>query len=360
MGELLRVRVFVTAPYDTAPGQRFRIEQWEPHLRAEGIRIDYAPFLDAAQAQVLQQPGRVAAKARLLLASFLRRLRETPSPSACDLVYLFRESAPLGPALIERILVSRRLPYVFDFDDSVWMRYVSPTNSYFSLLRFPGKTATTCRLARAVMAGNSFLASYAGRYNGRVTVVPTTIDTDHYRPLPVRNDPSPVIGWTGSHSTARYLEIVRPALERLRRRVAFRVVVVGGEGFRAEGVEVEHRPWRAATEIEDLSDFQVGLMPLVDTEWERGKCGLKALQYMALGLPAVVSPVGVNRELIENRTSGRFAQSAEEWEQILHELLTDPDLRARMGRAARARVETGFAARVHAPRVAGLLREAAR
>src|SRR5262249_36202260 len=162
----------------------------------------------------------VVRKTATLLGSLVRRLRVALGVTGYDVLYVFRESALLGPALVERILAARRVPYVFDFDDAVWIRYVSPANSYYSFLRFPRQTATVCRRARQVMAGSSFLAAYARRYNERVTVVPTTIDTEVYRPLPVRTEGLPVVGWTGSHSTARYLEIIRPALERLRQRTA--------------------------------------------------------------------------------------------------------------------------------------------
>lgn len=356
----LRVLALVPSPPDISPGQRYRIEQWERHLGREGIRIDYAPFLAPAEASLLQQPGRVGTKASVLLAAFRRRLRLVRGVTGYDVAYVFRESAHIGPAIVERILSARRIPYVFDFDDAVWIRYISPANSYYSFLRFPGKTATSCRRAAGVMAGNPFLADYAARYNGRVTVVPTTIDTDTYRPPPRATNHEPVIGWTGTHSTIRYLEIIRPALERLRERLPFRMVLVGAEGFTPKGVDVEYRPWRSATEVRDLSDFDVGVMPLADGEWERGKCGFKALQYMALGVPPVVSPVGVNREIVADGVNGRHALSAEEWEEALHLLLTKPELRARLGAAARARVEDSFSARIHAPRVARVLREALR
>jgi glycosyltransferase involved in cell wall biosynthesis len=237
---------------------------------------------------------------------------------------------------------------------------VSPANPLFSWLRFPGKTAVLCRLARQVLAGNAFLASYARRFNPRVSVVPTTIDTDRYSPSLRRPGSVPVIGWTGSYSTARYLEALRPVLQRLGRRHEFRVVVVGAPGLAADGVEVEARPWRSASEVSDLADIDIGVMPLDDTEWERGKCGLKALQYMALGIPAVASPVGVNVEIVRDGENGLLAASDEEWERALERLLADAGLRRRLGDAGRATVESGYSARVHAPRVAAVFRDALR
>ena len=356
----MRVLAWVPQEVDTSPGQRYRIEQWDPSLREEGIEITYSPSTPARVTALLQQSGAVRPKAWGLTQAFSRRLREAWEASAFDLVYIFREGALFGPALAERLLSWNGIPFVFDFDDAVWVRYVSPANSYFSYLRFPGKTATLCRLARHVIAGNSYLRDYATRYNEHVSIVPSTIDTLKYEPISPRASTRPVIGWTGSYSTVQYLRLIRPALVRLRARRDFRVVVVGGTGFEIDGVEVEHRPWRSATEVQDLSDFNVGIMPLADTEWERGKCGLKALQYMALGIPPVVSPVGVNREIVDHGQNGFLASTEDDWVETLDRLLADGDLRLRVGRAARATVETRFSARVQAPRVAQILRSVVR
>lgn len=354
----MRVLAWVPQARDTSPGQRFRLEQWEPHLDREGIEISWAPFSDAALVSVLQRRGAVVPKALHVLRALARRLREAFRAREYDLVYVFRETALFGPAIAERVLRWAGVPYVVDFDDAIWVRYVSPSNSYFSYLRFPGKTRTLVRGARRVMAGNPYLRDWALRYNANVDIVPTTIDTDVYRPLPPRRNPVPVIGWTGSFSTEQYLDVVKPALVRLRQRHAFKLVVVGGGAFQAPGVEVEHRPWRSATEVADLADFDIGLMPLPDAEWERGKCGLKALQYMALGVPPVVSPVGVNAEIVRDGRDGLLARGAGEWEVALEGLLVDPDRREELGRSGRQRVEASFSAAVHGPRVAHVFKQA--
>jgi glycosyltransferase involved in cell wall biosynthesis len=355
----VRVLAWVPQPLDISPGQRFRIEQWDSHLRKRGIDITYSPFVSRELTALLALRGQIARKTLGVLRALARRVAESRTVAQYDVLYIFREGALAGPALAERLALRSGVPMVFDFDDAVWIRYVSPSNSYLSYMRCPGKTATLLRLARHVLAGNDYLREYAQRFNLSVSLVPTTIDTERYVPPGDRPTQRPVIGWTGSFSTVQYLQVVRPALERLRRAHDFRLVVVGGAGFHAEGLEVEHRAWRSATEVQDLSDFDIGIMPLPDTEWERGKCGLKALQYMALGIPAVASPVGVNSEIIGHEANGLLASSLEEWETALGRLLTDTALRRRLGRSGRATVEARYAASVHAPRVAAILEKAA-
>jgi glycosyltransferase involved in cell wall biosynthesis len=353
----VRVAVWTPESKGVTPGQRFRIEQWEALLRSQGFQIAYHPFLDPFTAALLKTPGRPLTKAVRLLQQLMRRVRLAAESIDCDVVYVFRETALLGPAIAERMLARRHIPYVYDFDDSVWIRYRSPANSFWSYLRCPGKTATSCRLAAHVLAGNETLAAYARVHNGLVSVVPTTIDTDLYRPATASLSGKMVIGWSGSYSTGAYLEFVRPVLKRLAERFAFRVVTIGAREFHLEGIEVDVRPWHAASEVADINQFDIGIMPLPDALWERGKCGLKALQYMALSVPAVASPVGVNREIIAHGVNGLLAGTQDEWEAALGRLLADTALRRRLGEAGRATVERSYSARVHAPRVASLLRE---
>ncbi len=356
----MKVLSWVPAPVDTSPGQRFRIEEWYPYLRDEGIDIEFVPFADEQLSALLKRPGHTFRKAAGVSNALVRRLRHATSVRA-DLVHIFREDALLGPALPMRILTARGIPFVYDFDDAVWLDYRSPTNPLFSHLRCSRKTAVYCRLARQVLAGNDTLRAYAEAAGGTVSIVPTTIETRTYVvPTRVSANTVPVIGWTGSHSTEPYLEQLRPVFEQLGRTHAFRLVVIGGARFQLSGVQVEHRTWCSATEVADLSDIDVGVMPLPDADWERGKCGLKALQYMALAIAPIVSPVGVNSSIVEHGVTGLVARSPEDWRHALERLMTDADLRHRLGRAARQRVEREYSATVHGPRVARLLREAAR
>jgi glycosyltransferase involved in cell wall biosynthesis/uncharacterized protein YbaR (Trm112 family) len=348
----LRVLALVPSVYDTSPGQRFRMEQWEPLLRQRGIEITYEPFESEDLHATVYQPGQISQKLRLVSQALRRRSSLLRYVKNYDVVYIFREAALLGPPVFERLIYQSGVPIVFDFDDAIFVSYKSPSNGYLSYLKFAGKTKTNCRLAAHVMVGNPYLADYARQVNDNVTIIPTTIDTDEYKLLPDKKRSGPiVIGWTGSFSTVQHLDTVRGALKKLAERESFRLRVIGTPSYQVEGIDVKASKWNAETELEDLSEIDIGIMPLPDDNWSKGKCGLKALQFMALGIPTVCSPVGVNTDIIQDNENGLIASSEDEWVERLSMLLRSPELRERLGRAGRQTVERRYSATAQAPRV---------
>jgi glycosyltransferase involved in cell wall biosynthesis len=345
--------------YDTAPGQRFRIEQWEPLLRRSGVEITYAPFENEDLHGVLYQTGNMGRKLAHVARGFARRLSLINSVRRFDAVYIFREAALLGPAVFERLIKRARVPVVFDFDDAIFVSYRSPSNGYLSYLKFAGKAKTICRLASHVMVGNPYLADYARQFNPRVTMIPTTIDTEKYSVRRDKQSEVPVIGWTGSFSTVQHLDTLRGVFQKLAQREHFRLRVIGTPEYRLEGVEVEAMPWRSETELEDLRPADIGVMPLPNDGWSKGKCGLKALQFMALGIPTMCSPVGVNTDIIQDGENGFIADTEEEWVDKLGRLLRSAGLREQLGLAGRATVEQKYSAIAQAPRVYEVLKSVA-
>jgi glycosyltransferase involved in cell wall biosynthesis len=356
----MHVLVLAPALYDTSPGQRFRIEQWARHLEKAGLRFTHLPFEDQALHDVLYQKGRQIRKAYLLLKALARRFALLPRVRKFDLVYVSREATLLGPAFIERLVAFLKVPLVFDFDDAIWVPYRSPANKWFSYLKCFGKTATLCRISRHVLAGNPYLAEYARQYNRHVSVIPTTIDPEVYSVRPA-DDPTqtgPItIGWTGSYSTVQHLDTLRPALLQLRRRCPFRLLVIGTPSYTLDGVDVVARPWQASSEVADLHQFDIGLMPLPDDNWSRGKCGLKMLQCMGVGVPVVASPVGVNRDMVQDGVNGFLAATEEEWVTKLDRLIHDARLRRDMGLMGRQTVEQHYAAGTWAERVRNIFEQ---
>jgi len=356
----MRVLALVPSVFDTSPGQRFRIEQWDPALRESGVEIVYAPFECEELHSIISLRGRVGSKLRLVIKAVANRVSALIGVGDFDAIYVFREAAIFGPAVFEYWIKFSGVPMIFDFDDAVFIPYVSPSNGHLSRLKFPGKTRAICRLSSHVMAGNRYLAEYARRVNSNVTIIPTTIDTDKYLLESSKPEsPAPVIGWSGSFSTVQHLDILRAPLRRLAAREKFRLRIVGVPDYRLDGVDVESIPWRSRTEVEDLRVIDIGMMPLPDDDWTRGKCGLKALQYMALGIPTICSPVGVNSDIIQDGVNGFLASTEDEWIEKLTTLLHSAELRRRLGLAGRLTVEAKYSARSQVPRVVEVFKSVA-
>jgi glycosyltransferase involved in cell wall biosynthesis len=350
-----RLLVLTPAPTSSA-STRFRLEQFFPALRARGIEPVLRPFLDEDGFRVLYRSGHVATKLRAAASALVGRIGDLARATRADGILLHREAALIGPPLLEWLMAMKR-PLIFDLDDAVWVPYRSPTYGALlsRLLKMPGKTLRTLALARTVIAGNRFIAEFASRFNRSVTVIPTVVDTEVFRPADKRND-VPVLGWIGTPSAAQYLQAIVPALQSLARTRRFRVRVVGG-AIDAPGVEVEQREWRLENEVGDFRSLDVGLYPLVEDDWSRGKSGFKAVQYMAAGVPMVASPVGVTSEMIDDGRNGLLAHTTSEWEAQLARLLDDAPLRARLAAEGRKDAVESWSLAVHAPRFAELVAE---
>lgn len=357
-------RVVFATPYPTgtAPSQRFRFEHYLGTLRERGMHCEVLPFWDRAAWRVLYRPRAGWARAAGVVRGLWRRLRALGRLRRAGVVFVHREMMPLGPPVLEW-LVARlwRRPFVYDFDDAIWLPEASG-GRLARALRGPSRVERVCRWATVVSCGNAFLADYARRYNARVVINPTVVDTvgRHNRVKRHGNAAVPVVGWTGTHSTLGYLDALVDAVRAARAHTPLRFVVIADRPPALALDGVEFVPWRPETEIDDLLGLDVGVMPLPDTTWARGKCAFKAIQYMALGIPVVTSDVGMAGEVVEHGTTGYVCRTAQEWTDALVELVTRPETRALMGEAGRRRVEERYSVTSAAERFAETIASAAR
>lgn len=325
-----------------SPSQRYRLEQFFPWLREHGWDIVHENLLDERDDRLFYEPGHFFGKSRILFRSFFRRLAQVRGIRPDDIVIVHREAFMTRGIFFERAIRRRTRSMVMDFDDAIWHMDVSEGNRRLRWLKDPSKTGRIIALCDHVIAGNAYLADYAKRYNPAVEVIPTTIDTLRYVPSHApRSDGAVVIGWTGSHTSMAHLVQALPLLYRLQARFGAGVVfrVISDRPLEAPGLSLENIPWSSATETEDLAAIDIGIMPLPDDEWSRGKCGFKGLQYMGMGKAVVLSAVGVNKVIVRHGENGMLASTEEEWEEHLCHLVQDAELRRRIGAAARRSVE---------------------
>lgn len=350
----MRVLALVTLP-TLGAGNRLRIEQYGGPLREFGIELIVSSFFDDAAYRVLYRHGHMTLKIFAGLRGIGRRLRDLARLRRFDLVVIYRESAPMGPPIFERILGLLGIPFVFDFDDAIFLGPIHPANRRWARFRDPSRVAQAARRARAVIAGNDYLAEWARGHNPNVTVLTTPVDTDRHQPAQDHASGGPlVLGWVGSSTTAPYLSLLDEPLTQLASRRELVVRVVGGE-YTHPAVPVESVPYDLEREPADLASFDIGLLPEPDDAWTRGKGAFKALLYMATGIPVVASNVGVNVDVIRDGETGYCVDSPEEWVAAIDRLAADPALRARLGSAGRDRIERFYSLRALAPRFAAVL-----
>ena len=325
---------------ERSPGQRFRFEQYLDYLNKNGFYSQLSFLIDKADDEPFYAPGKFIAKFRILLKSIRKRLLDLKLAKEFDVIFLYREAIMLGTTYFENRLRKMGKPIIVDFDDSIWLKDVSDGNRNLAFLKRPSKTTRIIKLSNTIFVGNAYLAQYALKYNPNVKIVPTTIDTNYYLPSE-KTEHNPVcIGWTGSSTTLKHLSMAVPVLKRIRdkygNQVCFRVI--SDEPLSADIEGLENVRWKKETEVEDLNRVDIGIMPLPDNQWTRGKCGFKGLQYMALEIPAVMSPVGVNNEIIEHGKNGFLADDDNDWFEKLCKLVDSFELRRKLGEEGRRTV----------------------
>jgi glycosyltransferase involved in cell wall biosynthesis len=326
-------------PKDTAPSQRFRFEQYIAILKEKGYQINEQSFLDTKTWKILYKKKHHFQKIKGIIKGFLRRIKIVFFLKKYDFIFIHREATPLGLPFIEWIIAKIwRKKIIFDFDDAIWLANTSQENKLVAQLKFHQKTNWICKWAFKVSVGNNYLKEYAQQFNQNVILNPTTIDTEKmHNPSLFSSYDKEIftIGWTGTHSTLPYLDFLWEILEELEKKYTFRFLVIANQKPTYPLKSLYFLEWKKETEIQDLMKMDIGVMPLTDDKWAKGKCGFKALQYMSLNIPTIASPVGVNTEIIQHNKNGFLCSTAEEWQKTLEMILENPKNFQNIGENAR-------------------------
>lgn len=356
------LRVLLLSRYGRkGPSSRMRHDQFLPRLAADGIAVDSAPFFPDSYLEALYAGRRWALPK--VAGCYARRIAALLGACRHDLLWIEKETLPWLPFVAERLLLATAPPYVVDFDDA-WFHHYDLHRRPLVRRLLGDKLDRLMQGAALVTAGNGYLAERAERAGARrVAILPTVVDLDRYPAPPTVAAPQRTgplrVGWIGSPATAGYLDLLAAPLARLTAERLIRPVLIGAGESALPGIDADRIPWTEAGEATALTGIDVGIMPLIDSPWERGKCGYKLIQYMACAKPTVASPVGVNPAIVGNGITGLLATGPADWEAALRTLAADQGLRRRMGEAGRGKVERIYSLQAVAPQLAGLLRSAA-
>lgn len=324
-----------------SPSQRFRFEQYLDYLSQNGFQCDFSYIISEKDDSIFYAKGNYFKKFIIIIKAFLKRCKDVLHASSYDIIFIQREAFVTGSVFFEKLFSYLKPKLVFDFDDAIWLLDISQANENLRWLKKPEKTSKIISLSDLVFAGNKYLADYAIRFHNNVKVLPTTIDTDEYISANlIKNSHMICIGWSGSITTIKHFGYAIPFLRKVKEKYGNKVYfkVMGDEDYYNEELDIKGIPWSADRELKELSSFDIGIMPLPNDEWAKGKCGLKGLSYMALEIPTIMSPIGVNTEIITDGVNGFLADHIDEWVEKLSKLIESRELREQLGKEARKTV----------------------
>lgn len=356
---MLRMLALTVRPV-IGPDTRYRLIQYIPRFRELGIEVEHHSLYSPDYYRGLSRAGTVS-KTLGLAPVLLRRLKDVLLDAhRFDVVWVGRELFPLGPLFLESLLFRRNPNVILDIDDAIYLP--DPTNTGFvhRRLRDFRKFEKGADRFKAVVCGNDFLADYFRPLNANVSVIPTVVEAARYAAVERQPSDMPCIGWIGTPTNAHHLRMLRGPLTTLARDHRFRFRMVGlNEPLDWKIPNMEYVPWSLDGELDFFAGFDIGVMPLEDTPFTRGKCAFKLIQYMASGIPVAASPVGSNLSVVEEGVNGFLADNEEAWEQALAALLTNGPMRERMGENGRRTVQERFSLEAHAESYAEIIRSCA-
>lgn len=346
------MKILFLEPYPIeGPSSRYRVEQYIPYFRNNGMQCIVRPFVSSRFYKILYRKGLYFQKALFFLQSAFKRLFDISLAARSDIIFIHLEAFPFGPPVFEWIFSKFGKKIIYDFDDAIYLGITSPANKFLKYLKCPSKVKKNIALSAHVITCNQYLADYAKKYNKNVTVIHTCLDMEKFSPRQRDGSDKVTIGWIGSHSTAYYLELLKNVFIAIGTMLKFKIKIIGAGDydFRIPGVDIESLKWSLEDEVEQLRSFDIGVYPLPENQWVLGKAGFKTIQYMSVGVPCVVSNVGINKDIVEDGINGFLAKTEEEWVHKLSRLIDDSQLRQRVGDQGRRTAEQRFSLKANAP-----------
>ncbi|MFC1623853.1 glycosyltransferase family 4 protein [Candidatus Omnitrophota bacterium] len=351
------MRILFIVPYSSeAASNRYRVEQYLPYLKKEGIDYDIRPFVFKEFYEIIYLKRGFFKKIIYFLRSLFNRAIDILRLYRYDLVFIHREACPFGPPVFEWLVYKFNKPIIFDFDDAIFLQNFNPINSIYRFLKFPYKTSMIIKMSSSVIVANKLLEGYSTRLNKNVNIIATPIDTEKFYISDKKNKRF-TIGWIGSPTTAVYLKIVFNAMQSLSKKYDFILKIVGADkDICIPGVKIENCNWSLDKEVKDFQSLDIGIYPMPDTLWARGKAGFKAIQYMAVGVPVVASSVGIINEIIQDGVNGFLADNDMRWIESIAHLIEDRSLREKISLAGRKTAEERFSVKANVDRFIEVLK----
>ena len=333
---------------------RLRSYQYLPYLKEQGIDVTVQALFDDAYLDKLY--AKKSKKFSAIIRYYSLRLMTLLNSKQFDLLWIEKELLPGLPAVAEWLLAKCFVPYIVDYDDAIYHRYDQHQNPMVKFL-LKNKIGRVMQHAKTVITGNDYLAEHAQIWQARcIEILPTVIDLTRYSlPAIAQSNQVFTIGWIGTPATQHYLHELAPVLTSLCQTGQVQVLAVGARDLNLPNVNLICLPWTEADEVAAIYRFDIGIMPLPDQAWERGKCGYKLIQYMACSKAVIASPVGSNQQIVNHGVNGYLASTLADWQMALIELKENPAQRMAMGQAGRNKVEASYCLQVTAPRLHKIL-----
>jgi len=344
-------RILIICPYpiNVAPSQRLKYEQYIKSWEEHGFTVTINPFMSLRFWNIIYKPGRILEKIFWFSAGYFRRFSLLFNIRKYDLVYIHLWCTPTGPPVFEFFIYLLSKNLIYDIDDLIYKKeHKSDANSFIAKFKGREKPIYLMRKSNHVITCTPHLDEFVRQYTDKTTDISSTINTETYKPVNTYSNSDIItLGWSGSHSTSKYVYLLQDVLLKLSQTHKFKLLVIGDTSFNIPGLDIEAIGWEEANEVKNLQRIDIGIYPLPDEPWVLGKSGLKALQYMALGIPTVATAIGANYRVIEDGVSGTLVKTNNQWLKALENYMNNPELRKSHGKKAQIRVEERYSIRAN-------------